>query len=185
MLIFRKFVQDLIKRGGEPEVESVKRTNLAAIPGATLQDYFELNAVRSKVKAAFQKFWLEHRLDALLYPPASTTATPLDEWKCITYTMLWNLLDYPAVIIPTGRVCETDSADGIENATFGPEDKENYKLCKYYVRCLLAKNGADDFCKDTGPQDFKNAPLSVQLVGMRQEDDRLMGIAQLVDDALH
>ena len=185
MLIFVKFVQDLIKQGGEPEVESVKRTNLAAIPAATLQDYFELNAARSKVKAAFQAFWLEHRLDALLYPPASTTATPLDEWKCITYTMLWNLLDYPAVIIPTGRVCEADSADGIENAAFGPEDKENYKLCKQCVPCLLVRNDANTFCTDTCPQDFKNAPLSVQLVGMHQEDDRLMGIAQLVDDALH
>lgn len=112
-------------------MESVKRTNLASIPGATLQEYFELNAARSLVKAAFQKFWLDNRLDALLYPPAPTTATPLDEWKCITYTMLWNLLDYPTVIIPAGRVCESDTADGIENAIFGPDDKQNYSMCKF------------------------------------------------------
>lgn len=130
VLTLLKFVQDLIKQGGEPEVESVRRTNLASIPGATLQDYFELNAARSRFKAAFQKFWLQSRIDALLYPSAPTTATPLDEWKCITYTALWNLLDYPAVIIPTGKVCETDSADGIENAVFGAEDKQNYSMCK-------------------------------------------------------
>ena len=29
-----------------------------------------------------------------------------------------------------------------------------------------------------------NAPLAVQLVGMRQEDDQLMGIAKVVDQAL-
>ena len=126
-----KFVQDLIKQGGEPEVESVRRTSLASIPGASLQEFFALNAARSRVKALFQQFWLQNRLDALLYPPAPTTATPLDEWKCITYTMLWNILDYPAVIIPAGKVCESDSADGIENAIFGPEDKENYSLCKF------------------------------------------------------
>jgi hypothetical protein len=129
-LTLSKYVQDLIKQGGEPEVESVKRTGLANIPGATLQDYFELNAARSQAKTAFQQFWLQNRIDALLYPAGATTATPLDEWKCITYTALWNLLDYPALIIPTGKVCESDSADSIENASFGPEDKQNYSMCK-------------------------------------------------------
>lgn len=38
---------------------------------------------------------------------------------------------------------------------------------------------------DTGFKDFKNAPLAVQLVGMRQEDDRLMGVAKIVDAALN
>lgn len=111
-------------------MESVKRTNLASIPGATLKDYFELNAARRRTQAAFQQFWLQNRLDALLYPGAPTTATPLDEWSAITYTMLWNLLDYPALIIPTGKVCDSDIADGIENATFGPQDQKNYSLCK-------------------------------------------------------
>lgn len=39
--------------------------------------------------------------------------------------------------------------------------------------------------KDTGPEDFKNVPTTIQLVGMRQEDDRLMGVAKMVDEALH
>lgn len=129
-LIVEQFVQDLIKQGEEPEVESVKRTNLAAIPSATLDDFFSLNAARSKVKNEFQKFWLDHELDALLYPPASTTATPLDEWKCITYTMLWNLLDYPALIIPTGIVTDQDVVDDVDTAMLGEEDQQNYKLCK-------------------------------------------------------
>ena len=117
-------------------MESVKRTNLASIPGATLQDYFELNAARLRLKTAFQQFWLHNRIDALLYPGAPTTATPLDEWKCITYTALWNLLDYPALVIPTGKVCESDSADGIENAKFGPEDEQNYSMCEFANRKL-------------------------------------------------
>lgn len=108
----------------------MKRTNLASIPSATLDDFFELNAIRSRVQAELQRFWLDNKLDALLYPPAPTTATPLDDWKCITYTMLWNMLDYPAAIIPTGKVSSADKVDSIENAKFGPEDQENYKICK-------------------------------------------------------
>lgn len=45
--------------------------------------------------------------------------------------MLWNFLDYPAAIIPAGRVNEKDSADDLGNARYGEEDEKNYKLCKY------------------------------------------------------
>lgn len=120
----------MIARGEEPEVESVKRTNLAAIPDSTLDEFFALNVARSRAKATFQQFWLDHRLDALLCPAAPTTATPLDEWSCITYTMLWNLLDYPALVMPAGKISEADAVDDIGTATFGPEDQQNYKLCK-------------------------------------------------------
>lgn len=126
-----KFVKDLIAEGEEPEVESVKRTNLAAIPSSTLDEFFALNASRDRTKAVFHRFWLDNRLDALLCPAAPTTATPLDEWTSVTYTMLWNLLDYPALVLPAGKVSEVDVADEIHTAAFGPEDQQNYKLCEY------------------------------------------------------
>lgn len=126
-----EFIQDLLARGEEPEVESVKRTNLAAIPESTLDEFFALNASRAQVKATFQQFWLDHQLDALLCPAAPTTATPLDEWSCVTYTMLWNLLDYPALVMPAGRVSDADVVDDIKTAAFGPDDEKNYKLCEY------------------------------------------------------
>lgn len=63
-LIDERFVQDLIKQGEETEVESVKRTSLAAIPSATLDDLFALNAARSKVKEGFEESWLDHYLSS-------------------------------------------------------------------------------------------------------------------------
>jgi hypothetical protein len=38
---------------------------------------------------------------------------------------------------------------------------------------------------DTGPEEFRDAPLAVQVVGMHQEDDQLMVIAKVVDEALN
>ena len=38
---------------------------------------------------------------------------------------------------------------------------------------------------DTGPEEFRDAPLAVQVVGMHQEDDQLMAIAKVVDEALN
>ncbi|KAK4498039.1 hypothetical protein PRZ48_010695 [Zasmidium cellare] len=44
-----KFIQNLIASGGEPEVPSVRNINLAGIPAASLEDFFKLNAARSRI----------------------------------------------------------------------------------------------------------------------------------------
>lgn len=90
----------------------------------------DLNAGRRKLQAVYHDFWLGNNLDALILPPAPQTATPFDEWGPISYTMLWNFLDYPATIIPTGRVQESDVVDGEESALYSEADLKNYKLCK-------------------------------------------------------
>lgn len=38
---------------------------------------------------------------------------------------------------------------------------------------------------DTGPQDYKDAPICVQLVGYRYEDEALLNIAALVDSIVN
>ncbi|KAI4731061.1 amidase [Aureobasidium sp. EXF-10728] len=161
-----QFVQDLIKEGKEPQVESVKRVNLAAIPKSSMQGYMDLTAGRRKLQAAYHEFWFENELDAIMLPGAPQTATRFDEWGPINYTMLWNFLDYPATIIPTGRVHESDVADGEGSALYGEQDKQNYKLYD-------------------SPETYKDAPLSVQVVGMRQEDEALSEVVGLVDHILN
>ncbi|KAH0386777.1 amidase, partial [Aureobasidium melanogenum] len=161
-----QFVQDLIKEGKEPQVESVKRVNLAAIPKSSMQGYMDLTAGRRKLQAVYHKFWLDNQLDAIMLPGAPQTATRFDEWGPINYTMLWNFLDYPATIIPTGRVRESDMADDMDSALYGEQDLENYKLYD-------------------SPETYKDAPLSVQVVGMRQEDEALAEVVGLVDNILN
>ncbi|KAH0036688.1 amidase, partial [Aureobasidium melanogenum] len=161
-----QFVQDLIKEGKEPQVESVKRVNLAAIPKSSMQGYMDLTAGRRKLQAVYHKFWLDNQLDAIMLPGAPQTATRFDEWGPINYTMLWNFLDYPATIIPTGRVRESDMADGDDSALYGEQDLKNYKLYD-------------------SPETYKDAPLSVQVVGMRQEDETLAEVVGLVDTILN
>ncbi|KAH0351496.1 amidase, partial [Aureobasidium melanogenum] len=161
-----QFVQDLIKEGKEPQVESVKRVNLAAIPKSSMQGYMDLTAGRRKLQAVYHNFWLDNQLDAIMLPGAPQTATRFDEWGPINYTMLWNFLDYPATIIPTGRVRESDVADGEDSALYGEQDLKNYKLYD-------------------SPETYKDAPLSVQIVGMRQEDEALAEVVGLVDNILN
>jgi hypothetical protein len=74
----------------------------------------------------------DNEIDVILMPPAPHTAVPLDHWTKAAYNSLWNYLDYPAIVVPTDHVRETDSADDLSNAQFGPEDEKLYSLCKHH-----------------------------------------------------
>jgi len=160
------YVYEVLEQGEEPLTESFKRTWPTKMPQPDLQSYFGLQNARKLLQDAFQKLWLSHQLDVVLMPPAPHTATPWDTWRGGAYTAIWNLLDYPALSIPFGNVKKADAADGIDNARFGDNDQSAYKMY-------------------TGPDDFLGVPLGVQLVGMHQEDQRFMKIAEKIDTVLH
>ncbi|KAF2220356.1 amidase [Elsinoe ampelina] len=161
-----KYIQSLISSTQEPFVPSVVKKDLPNTPPMDIKKLFELNASRHKIQAKYHRLWLQHSLDAVLLPAAPHTAMPFDEWLSVSYTCLWNLLDYPACIIPTGKVKSTDKKDDISTAKYGDMDKQTYQIY-------------------SGPEQFKDAPTSIQLVGMRQEDERLLKVAQVVDEILH
>jgi amidase len=105
----------------------------------------DLTAGRRKLQAAYHEFWFENEVDAIILPGAPQTATRFDEWGPINYTMLWNFLDYPATIIPTGRVRESDLADGKDSALYGEQDSKHYKLCKW-SRAVLTRLLTNSAC---------------------------------------
>lgn len=63
-------------------------------------------------------------------PPAPHTAVPRDTWSSITYTGLWNYLDYPAIVVPVDEVRDIDVVDDLSNAKFGSDDEQLYGLCR-------------------------------------------------------
>lgn len=119
---------DLINSTGEPLIPSVEKLGLLAGSPKTMGEYFELNRKRQEIALVYSKFWVENNLDALIMPPAPHTAVPENTWASPSYTAIWNLLDYPSIVLPTGAVNERDIVDGSENF-YSENDKEIYKLC--------------------------------------------------------
>lgn len=104
---------------------------LTAGPSKTIEEYFALSARRQVVSNAYFELWREKNLDAILMPPAPHTAVPLDSWSTISYTAVFNLLDYPAFTIPVGKVGRQDVVDSVSHAKFGPTDVALYKKCRF------------------------------------------------------
>ena len=148
-------------KSGEPMVNSVRKTGLVAMPEKGIHEIFDFTVSRIGTQERFRNMWLSNDLDALIMPPAPFTAPKIDEWGGkVAYTGLWNLMDYPAAVVPVGKVSPEDKVD--EAAKYGEEDVEAYKGY-------------------TGPEDFVDAPTTVQIVGMKQEDEYLALVVEKLD----
>ncbi|KAK8132414.1 amidase [Apiospora kogelbergensis] len=154
-------------RTGEPLVPSLEALiPLLAQPRTTLKGFFDLNVRRTEAAKMYLSLFRDNNLDVILMPPAPHTAVPLDTWSTITYTGLWNYLDYPAVVVPVDQVREEDVADDLSNAKFGSEDARVYGLY-------------------TGPGEYRDAPICVQLVGYRHKDEALASMAAVLDGIIN
>lgn len=124
-----KHMTSLLDSTKEPMVPSVLITGLTSLPAKSLEDFFHLNWLRNKACEDFNNLWKSNDLDVILTLPAPHTAVPFDQWTSITYTALYNLLDYPACIIPTGTVSALDVKDDF--VQYSERDRKVYKLCKF------------------------------------------------------
>lgn len=92
----------------------------------------------------------EGMVDVILCPVGPGSAPKIDTAKWWGYTSQWNLLDYPALVFPVDKVdVEKDGA----KETYEPrneKDKFNWDLWEKY-----------------GAEGYKDAPISLQLVGRR------------------
>ncbi|PVH85544.1 putative fatty-acid amide hydrolase [Cadophora sp. DSE1049] len=172
-------------RTNEPVIPSLEASGLLSVPGTTLQGFFDLNVRRADAAKQYLKLLRDNDLDAILMPPAPHTAVPLDTWSSITYTGLWNYLDYPAIVLPVDEVRDIDVVDDLNNAKFGSDDAKLYGLCRgssfpYFLRARLTSTFVD-----TGPEQYKGAPVCVQVVGYRHRDEALLKVAAILDSTIN
>jgi amidase len=168
-------------------VPSVKAIGLLSFPGTTLKGFFDLNVRRAEAANTYRNLFRDHMIDAILMPPAPHTAVPLDTWSTITYTGLWNYLDYPAVVIPVDKVQESDLVDDESNAKYGPEDSNLYSLCKYTQVAFISRVTRANVIShpDTGPELYKDAPVCVQVVGYKHADEALANTVTVLDSIIN
>lgn len=124
----RTFLKN-IEAGGEPLIPSLQRTlgTLVAKPeGYTLEELFKVNVLAGEYKALWHDLWVANKLDIILCPPAQTTAVPHDDFGIPHYTILWNLLQYPGLIIPVGKVDKAVDRDELAR----PETETN-RVCEF------------------------------------------------------
>ncbi|KAL9077583.1 MAG: hypothetical protein Q9157_003307 [Trypethelium eluteriae] len=121
-------------------------------------------AEREKYRAEYNKLWNEREVDVILCPAGPGPAPPLNCSRYWGYTSQWNLLDYPALVFPVGQV---DPGVDVQEKNF------------------VALNDKDQYNHDLyEPEKFRDAPISLQLVGRRYEDEKVCRPKQHLDASI-
>ncbi|KAJ5116585.1 hypothetical protein N7456_000933 [Penicillium angulare] len=148
-----------VRKSGEPFIASLKYTyNLesnATDPG--LRDLFDLNVAKAEITASMRRIYLQNNLDVILAPGYQSTAVPHDTYGVPVYTVLANIIDSPACVLPFGKSNEAEDAQYVRKVAYKPP----------YL-----------------PKEVENAPCHVQLIGRRQKDEVLLHHAQIVESIL-
>ncbi|KAG6888252.1 hypothetical protein C0995_009453 [Termitomyces sp. Mi166 len=130
-----------------------------------------------KKKRDLRQGYLEHWLatvnetgtgrpvDAIIAPVAPFTAVPHGRNSNEEYTMVWNVLDYPALVIPVSTVDPVLDIKKPAHQFLSDLDKLIYELYD-------------------SPETFKDAPIGFQVIGRTHEDEAVIAMAEIVDAAM-
>ncbi|KAJ5128804.1 hypothetical protein N7448_002517 [Penicillium atrosanguineum] len=169
-LSFEYFVygpnEDHISPSGEPLVASVAKFASPMFTGPwpvdqeleTFEKIQKLHEARTRVSDAWRQTWVDQKLDVVIAPGSQSTATAYDTYGWPPYTLIWNLLDYPACIIPFGKASKE----------LDPEKMET----------------GDDVQPDYHPDEVDGAPCAVQIITPKFQDEKCLWAADIVDKAL-
>jgi len=112
-----------------------KRLASAFIAGRkkTVNDEWELLKRRNEYRRKFHEYWSELQIDCIICPVTVLPALPHDTEQNTTsiiwsYTMLYNLLDYPAGVVPISIINKSNDIDHRECLDF--VDKELKKCSR-------------------------------------------------------
>lgn len=158
---------------GEPAVPLLQWLLTERVPPKALstpREVWELNVQRDTIKSAALVQWEQLDLDVLLCPGAPTLAPRHDQSRHWNYTSMWNVTDWPAVAFPVGKY------SGVE----APGEEAEMRYPPHPPRNPVEEHVFAEW----SPESYRNAPVGLQLVGQRMQEEELLGCLRLVEAAL-
>ena len=175
--------REVLKESGEPPVQQTEwilGQIMAPSKEFTAREIFKLNLEREHFRVRLAQHWNSTSertvtgriIDAIIAPVAPTLAPEHDTTNYWGYTSYWNLADYPAVVFPVrggSRKCQ--------------ETRNGTTLFNGNVH-----KGATDTIQNTSSPDINgsisNLPICLQLIGRRLNEEKVLGILNVVEDVL-
>ncbi|KAI1634092.1 acetamidase [Biscogniauxia mediterranea] len=151
----------------------------------TIGSLWAANRARDAYRAQYAQLWGGdgQPVDAILCPVGPGAAPKLETSRYWGYTAQWNLLDYPAIVFPT-RDCVSPEKDGAGAGTgAGAGQGGDYAYPEGYVPRGESDRYNYELWRKHGAEGYRDAPISLQLVGRRYEDEKLFSALETVLDA--
>ncbi|KAG6335864.1 hypothetical protein ID866_3229 [Astraeus odoratus] len=145
----------------------------------TVLEFCEFTEKRNKVVDAWYKeVWDEHNFDGIIAPVQALPVIPHGACAYLSglaaATVLYNIIDSPTGIIPVTRV---DANLDRLAADFKPGETGGSTLFEK----RMYQNGEQTVYK---PDGMAGMPVGVQIVGRRWDDEKVLAMMRVVDEAL-
>ncbi|EDK46975.1 hypothetical protein LELG_05156 [Lodderomyces elongisporus NRRL YB-4239] len=165
-----KELRELFSASGEP-IPRLTKWYLNAGEGTRMHTTYEnrlLNATRDRFREQYTDYMVENKIDFILGPAYNNVAPHSEEVYNESYTIIYNLLDFPSLVFQTGLRQDP------EVDTWTEEDKK----FKY-------RNGMEELeDRSYDPKKFKGAPIALQLSGRRYFDEEVVAAGKAIVDLL-
>ncbi|KAE8157534.1 amidase signature domain-containing protein [Aspergillus tamarii] len=154
---------DHVVASGEPLVTSVAKLANPMFTGpfpvnqelGIFEKIDGLHNARKAYAEEWRRTWVQYDIDVLLTPGAQNTATPHDTYGWPPYTVIWNLLDYPACIVPYSKASKSLDPDP-----------------------MPIHDGVQPSYE---PDAVDGAPCALQIVTPRHQDEKCLLLSRLID----
>ncbi|KAI1075770.1 amidase [Whalleya microplaca] len=160
--------------GGEPFIPHVEALVNRGQP-ISVYDYWQLNRRKVALQQAYLKKWNEIRssttgkqVDVVLMPVMSHTAVPHRSCRWVGYTKIWNVLDYPALVVPAGKVTAIDREAPWDPTPRNAIDEWNSGLWRQNKEKMIELG----------------LPVGIQVVGRKLEEEKVLAIGSVIDELL-
>ena len=157
---------DLLGLSGEPIVKlSQYQLNVGCgFDGQSVVEYQKDAGFRDQTRNKVLEQMKALDIDFII-SPSYVSVAPLPEtchyWG---YTSMWNILDFPNVVFPTGLSCDV-KLDNPDTSYVARNEMENYEYKLYNDASL-----------------FQGAPINLQLTGRRWFDEELIKASQVIEE---
>ncbi|KAM3419584.1 hypothetical protein BST61_g2923 [Cercospora zeina] len=160
-----KSVHDILESSGEPvHVLTPPKGSIEPVNGS--EGIAKFRRFRDDFRAAASKDWTTQDVDVVLCPMHVGPASAHDTGAHLSYTAMWNFLDCPGIVFPTGVRA------GKKGTEHYADDGRAWNSSDANVRELWEKN------------DYEGAPIALQLVARRHHDNLLIAAVDLMKEAL-
>ncbi|KAK7203559.1 amidase [Myxozyma melibiosi] len=165
-------VSKLLASVGEEQLPLTKWI-MSENPYVKKQDIYslaDLEMRRDAYRTQYAEFWNQsgkddgHPADVILCPVAPGVACLRGTAKYWSYTSHWNLLDYPGAVFPVTFVDQTLDVPEKDYTPLNEQDKFFYELYS--------------------PEKYVDAPVNLQVVGRRFDDEVVLQAMQIIESAL-
>ncbi|KAJ6442310.1 Armadillo-like helical [Purpureocillium lavendulum] len=165
-------VMKILEETGEPILPLTKFIiqEQPSVKYLSQQELWDRCAERDEYRNAYARAWTktgEHdgqEVDVILCPPSFGAAAPHGQSRYWGYTANWNLLDYPGAVFP---VTVVDPVKDPKDTAYVPKNEQDRFIHEMY-----------------SPEKYVGAPVSLQLVGRRQYDEKVLAALAEVEKAM-